>query len=222
MELVHQKNSVLVADTQFLIIEALKNLFGNDQRFSLVHIVNNHFELELALMNVETHLLVIDYSLMGFDNLSALKKLMERFPKVSVLILTNTINKAELVELNKLGFKNIIYKTTERDEFLSAVDSALKGKKYYSSELLELMMDMNKERQNIDGAKTLTSSELEIIRLISQGMTTKEIAAQKHVSFHTVNTHRKNIFKKMGVSNASELVMNAIKLGWIDTIEYYI
>jgi DNA-binding NarL/FixJ family response regulator len=68
----------------------------------------------------------------------------------------------------------------------------------------------------------LTSSEIEIVRLISGGVTTKEIANQKNISFHTVNTHRKNIFRKMGVTNASELIIQAIKAGWIDNIEYFI
>ena len=53
-------------------------------------------------------------------------------------------------------------------------------------------------------------------------MTTKEIAAQKHISFHTVMTHRKNIFRKLNVNSSSELIMFAIKAGWIDNIEYYI
>ena len=68
----------------------------------------------------------------------------------------------------------------------------------------------------------LTASETEIVRLIAQGMTTKEIAAQKFLSFHTVMTHRRNILRKLGVSNASELIMYAVSSGIIDTIEYNI
>jgi len=60
------------------------------------------------------------------------------------------------------------------------------------------------------------------VKLIAEGLTTKEIANRKHLSFHTVNTHRKNIFRKLNVSNTSELIMFAIKSGWIENIEYYI
>ncbi|MBI5008743.1 MAG: response regulator transcription factor [Bacteroidia bacterium] len=68
----------------------------------------------------------------------------------------------------------------------------------------------------------LTPSEMEIVRLISEGLTTKEIASRKNISFHTVITHRKNIFRKLGVSSVSELIMYAIKSGWINMIEYHI
>ncbi len=72
------------------------------------------------------------------------------------------------------------------------------------------------------GKHPLTASEIEIVKLIAEGMTTKEIASRKNVSFHTIMTHRKNIFRKARVNNASELVMFAIRAGIIDTIEYQI
>ena len=79
-------------------------------------------------------------------------------------------------------------------------------------------------RRKIPAEETgqLTDSEMEIVRLIAEGLTTKEIASRKYISFHTVITHRKNIFRKLGVSSVSELIMYAIKAGWINMIEYHI
>ena len=68
----------------------------------------------------------------------------------------------------------------------------------------------------------LTNAEIEIVRLISEGFTTKEIASRKFISFHTVISHRKNIFRKLGVTSVSELIMVAIRYGLINTIEYHI
>ena len=84
--------------------------------------------------------------------------------------------------------------------------------------IIEISDSKNVPVENIH----LTSSEIEIVRLIAGGMTTKEIAEKKNISFHTVNTHRKNIFRKLSVSNTSELIIHAIKSGWIDNIEYFI
>jgi DNA-binding NarL/FixJ family response regulator len=98
----------------------------------------------------------------------------------------------------------------------------MKSKKYYSEEILDLIFELKEPKADPEKPAHLTSTEMEIVRLISGGMTTKEIANLKNISFHTVNTHRKNIFKKLGVTNASELIMLAIKAGWIDNIEYYI
>ena len=144
------------------------------------------------------------------------------FPDLTFLILTNSISKVEFTELSKIGIKNIIYKTADRDEILAAVDAALRGKKYFSEEILDLIIELGENRSVPEEPTHLTASEIEIVRLIAGGLTTKEIATKKNISFHTVNTHRKNIFRKMGIFNASELIIHAIKSGWIDNIEYFI
>jgi DNA-binding NarL/FixJ family response regulator len=87
---------------------------------------------------------------------------------------------------------------------------------------MELLMDTTDTRKIPQESTTLTGSEIEIIRLIADGLTTKEIALRKFISFHTVMTHRKNIFRKAGVNNASELVMFAIRNGIVDSLDYQI
>jgi len=218
----HPINSVLIADSQFLVVEALKSLFRADDQYSVFGVVETKFELERAVNEMCEGLLIADFSAIDFDGIQDFKSTLIQFPKIHVLILTNAMTKTDLVELTKAGFKNIIYKTVDGDELFSAVEATLKGKKYYSSELLDLMLDLNMGKQTTEESKALTPSEIEIVKLVSQGFTTKEIAFRKNISFHTVNTHRKNIFRKMEISNVSELIMKAIKLGWIDNIEYYI
>jgi len=213
---------VIIADTQFLITEALANLLGSNPKYCISGIVQSKYDFEKMLLSLNEGVIITDIFSLDFESLNDFKNLMLRFPCFNVLILTNAISKTDFVELSKAGFKNILYKTTDRNELFMAIDSCQKGKKHYSSELLELMLDLNSDKFLSEDSKVLTASEIEIVRLISKGLTTKEIAQKKNVSFHTVNTHRKNIFRKMGVSNASELVMTAIKSGWIDTIEYYI
>lgn len=218
----HPINSVLIADSQFLVVEALRSLFCADDQYSVFGVVETKFELERAVNEMCEGLLIADFSAIDFEGIQDFKSTLIQFPKIHVLILTNAMTKTDLVELTKAGFKNIIYKTVDRDELFSAVEATLKGKKYYSSELLDLMLDLNMGKQTTEESKALTPSEIEIVKLVSQGFTTKEIAFRKNISFHTVNTHRKNIFRKMEISNVSELIMKAIKLGWIDNIEYYI
>jgi DNA-binding NarL/FixJ family response regulator len=126
------------------------------------------------------------------------------------------------VELNSVGINDIILKTAGREEVFEAMDATLKGKKYYSNELLDLLFEANEKKNPGDETGQLTISEIEIVRLIADGLTTKEIASRKFISFHTVISHRKNIFRKLGVTNISELIMYSIKAGWINTIEYHI
>lgn len=215
-------NKIVIADTQFLVVETLRNILTESGRFDAVKIVDSRFELMKVLEQGECDLIITDPALFDYESLDDLKFVRQKFPHLSILILTNSVGKTEFSDLSKLGVKNIIYKTADKNEVLAAVDAALKGKKYFSDEILDMILELNETKSEIEKPAHLTSSEIEIVRMISVGQTTKEIANQKNISFHTVNTHRKNIFKKMGVTNASELIMQAIKAGWIDNIEYYI
>lgn len=218
----NQEYKIVIADTQFLVVEALKSLLKNDERFYVAEIANTQHELLKILEKESCQLLITDIAMFDYEGVADLLQIKQNSPRLSILILTNSISKAEFTEMNKIGIKNIIYKTADRDEILAAVDASLKGKKYYADEILDMILETNDNKQVIEESTQLTSSEIEIVRLIAGGMTTKEIAEKKCISFHTVNTHRKNIFRKMGVSNASELIMQAIRAGWIDNIEYFI
>lgn len=218
----NSSKKIVIADSQFLVVETLKTILGADERFIVAGVVNSQSELLKSLENGLCELLITDFSLIDYDSIDDLLKIKQKFQQLTILILTNSISKTEFAELSKIGVKNIIYKTADRDEILSAVDAAFKGRKYYAEEILDMILEQSDNKSVPDEPTHLTNSEIEIVRLIAGGLTTKEIANQKNISFHTVNTHRKNIFRKMGVSNASELIMQAIKAGWIDNIEYFI
>lgn len=214
--------NILIADPQFLVVETLKNLLNQEEQLSVPVIAETKGELGKAMNDGLFDLLIIDPLLIDFEDFNYLKQIKMQFPDINILVLTNSVTKTEFAELSKIGIRNIIYKMAGKNEILMAVDAALKGKKYFSEEILDLILDINENKGMADEPVHLTNSEIEIVRMISSGMTTKEIANQKNISFHTVNTHRKNIFRKMGVTNASELIMQAIKAGWIDNIEYFI
>lgn len=213
---------VLIADSQFLVTESLRGILENEGSFQVQAIVTGKNEIISSLTQTETSILIIDPSLIDLNSNSELKEIKNRFPNLKLLILTNNINKSELHDLNNFGINNIILKTADKEEIFKAIDAALKGKKFYSDELLDILFEISEKANTGEESGQLTPSELEIVKLISEGLTTKEIASHKFISFHTVITHRKNIFRKLGVSSVSELIMYAIKSGWINMIEYHI
>jgi DNA-binding NarL/FixJ family response regulator len=212
---------VLVADSQFLITESLKCILQNHGGYIICKVVAEKSELLMALKQETISLLIIDHSQIDFGGIFELKDILASFPSLKVLVITNSISKAELHELNSAGISDIILKTAGKEELFEALDATLTGKKYFSNELFEILFEVS-EKNPGEEINPLTSSEMEIVRLISDGFTTKEIAARKFISFHTVISHRKNIFRKLNVSNISELIMFAIKAGWINTLEYNI
>ena len=214
--------NVLIADNQFLITESLKYILHSQESFNIINVVTEKSELIKALEHDHSSLLIIDPSQTDIAGVSELKEIINSFHDLKVLIISNNITRKELHEFNSAGITNIILKNTGKEELFDAIDTSLKGKKYYSDELLDLLLKSDERNNSSEEMVQLTPSELEIVRLISEGLTTKEIASRKFISFHTVISHRKNIFKKLGVTSVSELIMFAIKSGWINSIEYYI
>jgi len=213
---------VLIADSQFLITESLKMILQKDGHFLVNKIVKEKTDLVEELKLNNTDVLIIDPSMVDISGSVELNEIKGGLPDLKILIITNSVTRKELHEFNSIGINNIILKTEGKEEIIEALYSAVNGKKHYSNELLDLLFESNEKKFIGEETSQLTNSELEIVRLIADGLTTKEIAVRKFISFHTVISHRKNIFRKLGVTSISELIMYSIKTGLINTIEYNI
>ena len=155
-------NHLIIADTQFLVVEALKSLIGKDERYLLAGVADTQNDLFPLLDNMSSGLLITDFANPEFIGIDDLKQIRQKYPQLAILILTNTISKAEFAGLTKLGIRNIIYKTSGKDEILSAIESTLKCKKFYSDEILDLFLDVNENKYYKGDPKQLTASELEL------------------------------------------------------------
>ena len=220
MKSTKDKIDLIIADNQYLIIEALKSILSN--QYIIKDIVSSTGDLKIALNSGVPDLLITDYSLLDFNGFDELREIRKIYPLMVIVILTNNISRNELAEFKNLGIQNIIHKSADKEELFSCLDTAMRGKKYYSDIFMDMLFDLNLKKGLMEETNQLTASEIEIVRLIAQGLTTKEIASRKFLSFHTIMTHRKNILRKLGVSNASELIMFAVRTGIIYTIEYHI
>lgn len=214
-----QKEKIIIADTQFLIVEGLKASLRD--KYDIAGVATSQAQLFAELEKVNPALLILDIYLPDLDGINDLSGIRQKYPGLGIIILTNNIARKDLQEYHKSGIHNILHKTAEHDELLDCIESAIKGKKYYSGMVLDLLLEADLQKIHFLPAH-LTASEIDIVRLIAEGLTNKEIAAKKILSIHTIMTHRKNIMRKLGISNASELIMYAVKSGLIDNIEYHI
>jgi DNA-binding NarL/FixJ family response regulator len=215
------EKQVLIADSQYLISRSLAQLLSEKYHFTVKEIVTNRKDLEKSVKEGQFSLLIIDVNHFDFEGPFDIKNTIGP-DSVPVLVLTNSLTRNELAGLDSIGIKNILFKSSNEAELLTAVDLTLQGRKYYGREVMEILLEKGEWKKTAPETTSLTAAEIEIVKLIAEGMTTKEIASRKNVSFHTIMTHRKNIFRKARVNNASELVMFAIRSGIIDRIEYQI
>jgi len=218
----NKKYNIVIADPQFLISFSLKSIIDESDEYAIVGLAENIEELHSLLKSAAVDLLITDFNLIDYNKFLSLGAILTEYPLLHVLILTNHINRNDLNELAKLGVRNVIYKTTDYESIFIALESAIRNRNHFSAEVLDVLMDKNTSHQVSQESNYLTPSEIEIVKLIASGLTTKEIAQQKFISFHTVMSHRKNIFRKLNINNSSELLMYAIRAGLIDNIEYYL
>jgi DNA-binding NarL/FixJ family response regulator len=216
------KPKIVIADSQFLIIESLIHLIESENKYVFCGIADNRLSLVKLLKLSSANLLITDINLIDYDSTDDLKSITDEYKNLTVLILTNQVTQSELGKILKSGIKNISLKTDEKSDLLDSIEMAVKRKKKFSDQILDMILELREDKHTHTEPSGLTLSEIEIVRLIADGLTTKEIAAKKFISYHTVITHRKNIFRKLGVTSVSELIMHAIKAGWINYIEYYI
>ncbi len=216
-----KKKNIFIWGASFLIAEGLKSLLNGTDLFSVAGISGSIEQPVDVMGEITPDVLVVDAAADGFQEVDFGTVKRTANPP-AVLLIVDTITRNEFQKYSEAGIENIVLKNASAQELLNAVESAANRRKNYSSEILDIILGSIESKQKAEKINQLTPSEMEIVRLIAGGLTTKQIAARRNVSFHTVNTHRKNIFRKLEVSNASELTMKAIKAGWIDNIEYYI
>lgn len=216
-----QVYSIVICDSQYLIVEALKTIIDRWPEYAVQGYANNIRDLNEKLQTLKPDFLITDFRTIERVAFETLGNIMKEFTDLHTIILTNQLNRNELNELNRIGIKCILYKTATDDDIKAALDAALKNKKYYSDEVLDVLMDMQEEVAD-NKQVSLTPTELEIVKLIANGLTTKEIAEQKHVSFHTIVSHRKNIFRKLEINSVSELVVYALRSGLSDSLDFNI
>ena len=115
---------------------------------------------------------------------------------------------------------SIVFKDGPLNEVREALQTVDRHQRYISQRALEVII--NQQQVEESRPSFLTETEIEIVRSIAQGKSTKEIAAERISSVHTITTHRKNIFRKLGVNTAHEVIKYALRAGLVDSSEFYI
>lgn len=164
-------------------------------------------------------LTVVDYTNLDFRDIDDLLILHKRFEGVRWLLLSATLSEAFLRRAAAEENISILLKDCEADEIRSGLTAAARGDQYICR-AVKGMLSTAVERN--DMASVLTPTETEILKLIAQGNSVKEIAAKRVSSVHTITTHKKNIFLKIGVNNVYEATKYALRAGLLELMEYYI
>lgn len=177
-------------------------------------------ELMHQLRLVPDSVVILDYTLFDLNDVEEMLILGQRFPQSHWLLFSEDLSPdfARRVLASSQQF-SILLKDSPLSEIREALQFALAHRRFICQHITQQLL--TPEPVHREQVK-LTKTEVEILKDIALGMTTKDIADKRISSFHTVNTHRKNIFRKLGVNNAHEVTKFALRAGLIDSAEYYI
>ena len=208
----------ILADNRELTRFALESLIR--QKEGTIYKTSNKAGLVELLKEYENAIVLLDYTLFDFADVDQLLIVGERFALAQWILISEDLTPAFL---RRVVYSSHQFSIVFKDEPLSSVREALQAasnhKRFFSQKALETIISQQEEEER---PSILTETEIEIVKAIAQGKTTKEIAEERFSSVHTINTHRKNIFRKLKINTAHEVVKYALRAGLIDSSEFYI
>lgn len=211
--------NILLADKQDITRLGLMYLLAETDGATFKY-TEDKPELIHQLKLAPESIVIIDYTLFDLNDVEEMLILGQRFPQSQWLLFSEDLSidfvRKVLASSHQFG---ILLKESPVSEIREALQFSLSRRRFICQHVTELLLTPEPVRRE---QVKLTKTEVEVLKDIALGMTTKDIADKRFSSFHTINTHRKNIFRKLGVNNAHEVTKFALRAGLIDSAEYYI
>lgn len=216
----------IIADNQDISMAGMMFLLSRQKEVSLILEADNKVELVRELRIHPQAVVILDYTLFDFSGADELIVLQERFKEADWLLFSDELSMGFLrqVLFSSMSF-SVVMKDNSKEEIMTALQCASRKERFICNHVSNLLLSANNSpapSHTPQDDRLLTPAEKVILKEIALGKTTKEIAADKNLSFHTINSHRKNIFRKLGVNNVHEATKYAMRAGIVDLAEYYI
>ena len=209
----------IVADNQELTGFAIRSLLKRDEDQVVYRAVDKAGLIQL-LREHEDAVVILDYTLFDFADEDQLLIIAERFSLSDWILISDELTPQFIRRVVYSSHQfSVVFKDGPLGEIREALNAVNRHTRYLSQRALETIIT---QQQEDEAPSILTQTETEIVKAIALGKTTKEIAAERFSSIHTVTTHRKNIFRKLGINTAHEAVKYALRAGLIDPSEFYI
>lgn len=210
-----QKISVLLVDDHAILRDGLKIAINTDENLIVAGEAGEGNEALKLIEEIQPTVVVMDINMPGMNGIETVKELRKKNKKTKILILTMHEDEDYIFDAISAGVDGYIFKMSDMELFLDAVKTVASGNNYYAQKVSETLVDNYKNREKLkskkEGQTPLTKREKEILKMITIGETTNDIAEKLFISFFTVSKHRKNIMKKLKVKNTAELVRYAFE-----------
>ncbi len=211
---------IFLVDDHTIVRDGLRALLTNEPDIEIVGEAGNGQELLDRLPTTPADVVMLDANMPVLDGLATTLRLRAEFPQVRILILSMLAHERYIGQLFDAGAAGYVLKSAEKGEILVAIQTIIAGRQFLCSDLglsmLRKVLAKDDEPEEVAKASRLSRRESEVLQLLSEGLTTNEIAEKLFTSKRTIETHRQNILEKTQTKNTAALIKMAVTQGLLD------
>ncbi|MBI5588318.1 MAG: response regulator transcription factor [Deltaproteobacteria bacterium] len=213
-----KKTTVFIADDHPILREGIKAAFSQRSDYAIVGEADNGVEALKSITSLKPDIIILDITMPGLNGIAATKRIIEEDPEAKVIILSVHMDPAYTIDAFRAGALAYVLKESAPDDLLKAADKVKAGLKFASPAVADGLLNgvvdiIKRDKGGHDPYDSLSQREREILKLIADGATSKEVAEKLFISVSTVKSHRNNIMKKLNVNEMASLVKIAIRKG---------
>jgi len=207
------KIKIILVDDHQMFRDGVKSVLNDEENIDIIGEVGASEDLFELLKLQKPDLIITDISLPGISGIEIAKYISENYPEIKILILSMHSNEEFITKALSVGANGYLPKDTSMNELLDAINTIYKGENYFNKDISNTILKsiINKSKDVKGNDKCLTKREKEVIALVVEGLSNKEIAEKLFISVRTVDSHKNNIMQKLNLKSSVELVKYAIK-----------
>lgn len=203
----NKKISIIIMDDHSLVAEMWSELISSDERFSVVAICNDTSDASIELVKSKRpDVVIMDINIPPISGIDATKLVKKESPGTKVIGVSMHNQPSFAKRMLKNGAFGYVTKSSNKNEMFDAIVSVMQGKVYVCKEIQENLSKQVLIDDELPDISKLTEREIDVLKLIKDGLSSKEIAAKIFLSYRTVEVHRSNILKKMNLKNTASLL----------------
>lgn len=214
-----KKLRIVLADDHTVVRSGLRVLLERHQNFEVVAEAENGRDAVTLSTSLHPDIVVMDVGMPLLNGIEATAALLKQSPSTGVIVLSMYSDESYVMRALKAGARGYLLKDSAAPDLLSAIDAVSNGRSFFSPSIRELLAEdyvrVLRQKGEVDSYELLSPREREILQLLAEGKTNKEVAATLFISPYTVETHRGNILEKLGLHSAAELILYAVRKGII-------
>lgn len=206
---------IIISDDHQLFRDGIANLLASSPEIEIVAQAENGLEAIEKAKSLKPDVVIMDLTLPIINGVEATRILHKELPKTRILVLSMHAEKNYIKEALEAGAAGYLFKDCTYDQLIEAINSVCQGKNYLSGKITEVLIHdyLSKDGEIQNNLQDLSDRESEILKLVAEGKSTREISEKLFISIKTVGTHKQHIFEKLNFKSISDLIKYAIKKG---------